>query len=314
LWAYVIPHFRKFLEDLELTVDERADAESKADRIARCLWDKYYPGDFNPACCVKVGSYGKQTAIRPPSDLDMLFVLPPDEYYRAERLMGTKQSQLLQRVKTALEETFSRTDLRADGQVILARFQTYAVEVIPAFIRTDGTYITAHTADNGSWRASNPVAEYQDIKRADSVSLGKATDLTKMLKAWKRECSVDIKSISLEVLAREFVAQWKHRLESLFYYDWLVRDFFEFMLQYKDQGWTRVSGTQEIIWLGTAWVSKCETAYKRAYNASEHEHVDHPMSATEEWQKIFGKQFVGTPRPANSLPLSFLARAMAASR
>jgi Second Messenger Oligonucleotide or Dinucleotide Synthetase domain len=297
LWIHVIPHFRDFLQELELTSEERTDAEGKAERIARCLWDRCYPGaDFDPKCFVKVGSYGKGTASRPPSDLDMLFLLPPHVYPRVEALVGNKQSQLLQAVKRALEGTFPRTDLRADGQVVFAPFQTYNVEVIPAFLRTDGTYHTAHTADGGSWRASNPQAEYWAIKKADSLSADKATHLLKMLKAWKRECSVDIKSISLEVLVCEFVKEWEHRFRSLFYYDWLVRDFFAFMLRYAN-GWTRVPGTAETIQLGDAWVSKCRSAYGRALNACHYEVADADYSAATEWQKIFGVQF----RAANRL-------------
>jgi hypothetical protein len=312
LWQSVIPHFSSFLKELELKPQERLDAETKANRIAKRLWAKYYAGDFNPNCYVIVGSYGKRTAIRPPSDLDMLFLLPSREYLRVEELLGNKQSQLLAQVKEAMAVTLPRTDLRADGQVVIAPLQTYKVEVTPAFQFQDETYITAHTADGGSWRVSNPAVEYQTIRNVDSVSFGKATDLTKMLKAWKRECSVDVKSISLEVFVCEFVNQWPHREQSLYWYDWLVRDFFEFMLRYRQNAWNKVPGTAEVVYLGDAWVSKCETAYSRALKACESEQLDHPYSATEEWQKIFGQQFTGsTPSPFS---LSFLARAMAASR
>lgn len=290
MWIYVIPHFSQFLDELELKPPERADAEGKAERVARCLWDKYYTGDFNSQCYVKVGSYGKGTASRPPSDLDMLFLLPSDNYWRVEQLVGNRQSQLLQEVKRALVFTFPRTDLRADGQIVLAPFQTYNVEVVPAFLLNDGTYITANTADEGNWRASNPVAEYQAITHADSVSAGKATHLLKMLKPWKRECSVEIKSISLEVLVCLFVEQWQFRSQTLFYYDWLVRDFFSFMLAYKN-GWTRVPGTAEIIRLGDAWFSKCQSAYNRSLEACEYERLDCGRLAAEEWQKVFGAQF-----------------------
>ncbi len=290
MWSYVIPHFSRFLKELELEPQERTDAETKAARIARCLWAKYYTSDFNPNCYVKVGSYGKGTASRPPSDLDMLFLLPPEAYWRFERTLGNKQSQLLQEVKRTMLLTFPRTDLRSDGQVVVAPFQTYNVEVIPAFLLTDETYRTAHTADNGSWRVSNPAAEYQAINYADSVSKNKARHLLKMLKAWKRECSVDIKSISLEVLVCEFVKQWQHKDRTLFYYDWLVRDFFEFMLRYKYQGWTRIPGTDEIVQLGDAWANKCQTAYNRSLRACEFERLDYARSAAEEWQKVFGTQ------------------------
>jgi len=290
LWNHVIPHFNGYLRNLDLKPFERADAESKAERVARCLWNKYYTGDFNPNSYLLVGSYGKRTASRPPSDLDMLFLLPADHYWRVERLLGNKQSQLLQEVRRAMSATFTLTDLRADGQIVLAPFQTYKVEVVPAFLLEDGTYITAHTPNEGSWRPSNPSAEYQAIVDADSVSAGKATHLIKMLKFWKRGCSVDIKSISLEVLACEFVKQWQFRDKTLFYYDWLVRDFFGFMLRYQC-GRTRVPGTAEKIDLGDAWFSKCQSACSRSLKACEYEQADYESLAADEWQKVFGSQF-----------------------
>ncbi len=290
MWIYVIPHFMQFLAELELQAAERADAENKAARVARCLWGEYYAGEFDPHCYVKVGFYGKGTASRPPSDLDMLFLLPSSEYNRTERLIGNKQSQLLQEMKRTLLTTFPNTDLRADGQVVLAPFQTYSVEIAPAFARMDGTYITAHTKDGGSWRVSNPTAEFRAIAYADSQSGNKATHLLIMLKSWKRQCSVEIKSISLEVLACLFVQQWPFRHRTFYYYDWLARDFFEFLLAFSD-GWTRVPGTQEIIQLGNNWVSKCQSAHNGSLRACEYERADNDVLSTMEWQKIFGDQF-----------------------
>ncbi len=310
MWDHVIPHFTRFLNDLELESKERADAESKADRIARSLWSSYYGGEFDSRCYVKVGSYGKLTATRPKSDLDMLFLLPTDEYFRINQLAGNKQSQLLGEVKETLEVTFPLTDLRADGQVVVAPFQTYEVEIIPAFRWDDKTFITAHTEDGGSWRPSNPAVEYEWLRWADSVSLGKATHLTKMLKAWKRECSVELKSVSLEVLACVFVSQWKHRDQTLFYYDWLVRDFFQFLSPYVN-GWTLVPGTNEKIYLGNSWASKCENAFKRAFKAEDYERQNDEQAASDEWRKIFGQQFAPLPL---SPPFSGLGSMLSAMR
>jgi hypothetical protein len=298
VWQYVIPHFNAFLKQLELSPEDRKDADGKADRIARSLSAKYYPGRlvFDPSCYIKVGSYGKDTAAACDTDLDMLFLLPREVFHRVDKLLGNKQSQLLQEVKNAMFFTFPRTPLRADGPIIAAPFSSYHVEVIPAFLCDDGTYLTAYTADGGSWRYSNPSVEFAQLRAADQATLGKATHLTKMLKAWKYECNVDIKSISLEVFATEFVKQWQHRDQTVYYYDWLIRDFFRFMLDYVN-GWTRVPGTNEKINLGNAWVTRATSAYQRALKACDYEKADMPVSATEEWQKIFGSRFAGTMSP-----------------
>jgi hypothetical protein len=295
LWRYVIPHFEQFLGELELKLPERLDAEGKADRIARSLFAKYYPDQvFTPACYLKVGSYGKATATRPRTDLDMLFVLPWDVYARIEALTGNKQSQLLQEVRRTVLGTFPNTEIAADGQAVVAPFQTYNVDVVPAFrfITGDftGQYFIADTTDGGQWRLSNPVAEYNWLRQVDAAWAGKATHLIKMLKAWKRECNVEIKSICLEVLANVFVSQWEHRHQTIFYYDWMMRDFFAFMLYYVN-GWARPAGITEQILLGDCWESKCGTAYNRALKACEYERADDDITAALEWQKIFGSQF-----------------------
>lgn len=294
MWRYVIPHFEQFLGELELKLPERLDAEGKADRIARSLFAKYYPDQvFTPACYLKVGSYGKGTAIRPRTDLDMLFVLPWDVYARIEALTGNKQSQLLQEVRRTVLGTFPNTEIAADGQAVVAPFQTYNVDIVPAFrfITGDftGQYFIADTTDGGQWRLSNPVAEYNWLRQVDAAWAGKATHLIKMLKAWKRECNVEIKSICLEVLANVFVSQWEHRHQTIFYYDWMMRDFFAFMLYYVN-GWARPAGITEQILLGDCWESKCGTAYNRALKACEYERADDDITAALEWQKIFGSQ------------------------
>lgn len=295
MWAHVNRHFELFLGELELRISERLDAAGKADRIARTLFAKYYPNQaFDASTYVKVGSYGKGTATRPRTDLDMLFVLPRDVYMRIEGLAGNKQSQLLQEVRRALLVTFPTTDVSADGQAVVAPFQTYNVDIVPAFRlitgELAGKYLIADTTGGGRWRLSDPVAEYNWLRQVDMASAGKATHLIKMLKAWKRESNVEIKSVCLEVLASVFVSQWQYRDQTIFYYDWMIRDFFAFMLSYMN-GRVRPAGITEWIPLGNAWAMKCRSAYNRALKACDYEYVDDGFEASSEWQKIFGRQF-----------------------
>ena len=189
-----------------------------------------------------------------------------------------------------MADTFPSTDLSADGQVVKAPFVSYAVEVVPAFRCDDGTYLTCYTADGGSWRASNPMAEYRAIADLDAACGYKATHLIRMLKAWKRNCNVPLKSIVLEIAACSFVRQWPHNRQSVFWYDWMVRDFFAFLWHYKN-GTAQIPGVQETIYLGDSWVSRCESAYSRAVKACEYEYQDFRLLAENEWKKIFGDQF-----------------------
>lgn len=295
MWFHVTRHFEQFLGELELSVSARSDAEGKADRIAKSLFSNYYPNQtYRPTSYVKVGSYSKGTATPPHSDLDMLFILPWDVYTRIEALIGNKQSQLLQEIRRTLLVTFPSTKISADGQAVVAPFQTYNVDIVPAFYFTvgefAGQFLIADTTDGGRWRFSNPVAEFSWLRQVDAASASKATHLIKMLKAWKRECNVDIKSVSLEILANVFVTQWEYRHQTIFYYDWMVRDFFAFMLNYVN-GWVQPAGINERILLGDGWATKCRSAYNRAVKACDYERLDNGFESSSEWQKIFGSQF-----------------------
>lgn len=68
-----------------------------------------------------MGSYGRGTAIDT-SDLDVLVQLPKAEYDRYDSMRGNGQSRLLQAVKNAILEVYPRTNVHADGQVVVLDF------------------------------------------------------------------------------------------------------------------------------------------------------------------------------------------------
>jgi hypothetical protein len=291
VYSNVVSHFETFLQELELTSQERADAEAKALRVAKSLFAAYYPDlEFSTACYAIVGSYGKGTAGRPRTDIDMIFILPSSEYSRINGIQGNKQSYLLQEVKGVLLDTFPSTDIKGDGPVVKIPFSTYYLEVVPVFRWEGDLFITPHTKNGGSWGHTNPASEIQWLKDVDDASLGKATHLVKMLKTWKQECNVELRSICLEIAATIFLNQWPERQKTMMYYDWMIRDFFAFLLRYGN-GKAKPAGIDEWIPLGDAWVSKCQSAYDRSVKACAHEHEDQAWAAALEWQKIFGSQF-----------------------
>jgi len=292
LWNYVIPHFTTFLNELELSASDRSDALGKADRIARSLFAAYYPdAEFDPRCYAIVGSYGKDTAARPRTDVDMIFVLPDAQFSRFNSLATQKQSALLQEIKYDLLDRFPTTDVRGDGPVVKVPFDSYEFEVCPVFRLQDGSFLNAHTRNGGRWGHTHPAAEMNWLRAVDARSQQKASQLVKMLKAWKRECNVDIRSICLETLAILFVDQWLNKHQpTLYWHDWMVRDFFNFAHQFSSGGIIKPAGIDEWIPAGE-WQTKCVSAYGRALKACEYERADQNALAIDEWQKIFGYQF-----------------------
>ena len=112
-----------------------------------------------------VGSYGRGTAINV-SDLDVLVELPNREYNHFTSLSGNGPSRLLQAVKRAIQNTYPRTDIHGDGQVVVINFSDgMKFEILPAFQNLnawgnwDGTYIYPDSNMGGNWLTTEPIAE-----------------------------------------------------------------------------------------------------------------------------------------------------------
>lgn len=287
-WAAVRQRFEQFHRNLALTPLQQRDGFAKRAGVVNCLNRAYYGTASDTDHSFFVGSWSKDTAIRPPRDVDVYFLLPVDVYYRFQAHTWNRQSALLQEVKANLAQTYWNTDISGDGQVVLVNFGSYNVEVVPAFeLTTPGRYWICDTHNGGSYKETAPWAEVSVLDAADSANAQNVRPLVRMLKAWQANCSVPIKSFHLELLATEFIAQSPWRLYDWFYFDWIVRDFFAF-LYHRANGFVLVPGTYEVMTLGNDWQSKAESAYRRAAKACDCEYQNRVTDAGGEWQKIFG--------------------------
>lgn len=284
--------FTRFLNNLEPTSQQYEDAKTKYDGVASKLHATYYPGTrFDGSTRKLIGAYGKGTAVRPPRDVDILFLMPATSYQTYNQRSGNKQSQLLQDVRAVLLEKYPSTEIRGDGQVVVVPFQNgHSVEVVPAWRTSTGRFIVPNTHDGGSWLVVDQDAEIAQIDQSDKASAGNTRRLIKMLKAWQRECNVPIKTLVLELRAVNFLKNWKYRDKGATYYDWMVRDFFEQLIEYAG-GTCKMPGTDEKIHYGKDWLSRAETALARARKACDYEARSDERRAAEEWQKIFGSQY-----------------------
>jgi hypothetical protein len=287
-WIAVSQRFEKFNDNLGLTPTQRLDGYTKCAGVVSCLNRAYYGTISENDNSFFVGSWGKNTTIRPPRDIDVYFLLPPAVYYRYQNYVYNRQSALLQEVKNQLILTYTKTDISGDGQVVVVNFDSYCVEVVPAFaLTTQGHYWICDTHNGGSYKKTAPWSEIIQLDTTDKANAGNLLPLIRMLKAWQGYCSVPIKSFHLELLASEFIAKSPWRLNTWFYFDWIIRDFFSY-LYHRANGVFLVPGTFEIITLGNDWQSYAASAYHRAVKACSHEYDNRIVDAGDEWQKIFG--------------------------
>ncbi len=284
--------FTQFIANLSISQSDANDAQTKYDGVARKLHSHYYTTAFDGSTRRLIGSYGKGTAVRPPRDVDILFMMPYSEYVRYNSYSGNGQSQLLQDIRAILQDRYSTTDgIRGDGQVVVVPFTGgHSVELLPAWRSTENKFIIPNTHAGGSWRTADHDAEISNVADSDKRSNGDTRRLIKMMKIWQAECNVPIKSIVLELRAVNFLNTWPNAGKGHTYYDWMVRDYLSELVG-KVNAYCDMPGTTERCQYGDAWLSRAETARDRAIKACEFEAQNLEHSATIEWRKIFGSKY-----------------------
>ena len=112
--------FQEFLQNL--AIDNREKISKRYGEITKVLNIKYRNTESTTSNSLQVGSYGRFTAIKSISDLDMVYILPWTEY---ERFKNGRQSALLQEVKKTIQSRYPKTDMRGDGQVVVISFTNF---------------------------------------------------------------------------------------------------------------------------------------------------------------------------------------------
>lgn len=163
-----------------------------------------------------VGSYGRGTATLA-SDLDVLISLPREEYFRYDSYRGNGQSRLLQAVKSAILATYPTTDIKADGQVIVASFSDgMKFEILPAFDRCDfwglsGGFDYPDSNMGGRWLATYPKTEQEAMRGKNKESNGLLFDTCKHIRNIHKErfSSYKLSGIVIDSFVFSAIGNWR---------------------------------------------------------------------------------------------------------
>lgn len=285
--------FSEFYSSLQIKDGGTISGRYKA--ITQRLNTDFWTTTSDTAHSLYVGSYGRSTAIHGLSDLDMIFQLPYAMYQQHDTHIGNGQSALLQTVKRSIERTYSKTSIRADGQVILVPFTDgITFEVVPVFVNKDESYTYPDANGGGSWKVTNPRPEIDAIRVRNSACNNNLVALCRMMRAWKEKWSVPIGGLLVDTLAYQFIENYEYRGKSFLYYDLMCRDFFRWMAdQDSDQEWWRAPGSGQFVYGKGLFQYKATRCYNIALEAIAHE-VATPKqewSAKQRWRDVFGTAF-----------------------
>jgi hypothetical protein len=275
-----------------LTVNNRSDISDRYQAITKRLNLDFWNSTSDTDHSRYVGSYGRGTAIRGFSDLDMLFQLRYEDYLRYNSYSGNGQSAQLQDVRNSIKKTYPKTDVGGDGQVVVVEFSDgMKFEVVSCFINKDNSFTYPDSNDGGRWRSTDPLPEIQAVADMDKKCNGNLKELCRMARSWKNEWNVPMGGLLIDTLAHNFLKDWDNKDKGYVYYDWMSRDFFDYLANQNTQQsyWLAIGSSQQIPRKGS-FEYKAKQCYNLAVEAIA-DYEKYTYTARGKWRKIYGTAF-----------------------
>ncbi|MFW2611118.1 nucleotide-binding domain-containing protein [Aliarcobacter butzleri] len=276
--------FQEFLQNL--VIDNKEEISDRYGEITKVLNVKYRNTESNTSNSLQVGSYGRFTAIKSISDLDMVYILPWTEY---ERFKNGRQSALLQEVKKTIQSRYPKTDVRGDGQVVVISFTSYQIEVLPAFENSDGSFLYPDTNNGGSWKTTKPRLEIKAISDLHQAKNQNLRTLCKMIRSWKNYHGVAMGGLLIDSVAYNFLNSTTYFDDKSFtYYDLLIRDFLKYLSELQNTNHVLAPGSNQKVYIKKKFQTRAKKAHKLVLEAIE---AQENKNANQKWKKIFGRNF-----------------------
>ena len=139
--------FKAFLENIQ--VDNAETISLRYGEVTAALNKQFRDTESKTANSLQVGSYGRWTAIKGVSDLDMIYIMPAGKW---DDYKNSGQTKLLQDTKEAIKRRYPSTTVRVDRLVVRVLYKDFHVEAQPVFEQADGSFTYTDTKAGGSWK------------------------------------------------------------------------------------------------------------------------------------------------------------------
>lgn len=260
----------------------------RKDRIATRLANSFEC----TASTLYVGSYGRGTSNYKTSDIDMIFKFPWNihDQYDAHKTNG--QSHFLQAVKNSIAITYPQTNLKGDGQIVSVKFSDdMIIEILPAFEYVDGSFRYPDSNNGGSWKRTYPREEIKALDEMNDTTNGNLKNLCRMTRQWRHHHGLYLKGAIIDIFCYNFIKDYKYKQNSYTYYDYMIRDFFEYLEKDVDfyQTKFKMPGSNRMIDKGTAvYYTQAGKSYKTALELVSDYAENRPYCAKANLREIYG--------------------------
>ncbi|WP_242895523.1 nucleotide-binding domain-containing protein [Actinomadura litoris] len=276
--------FDALLENLKVG-DTAAAVASRRDEITKALNKDFRAKDGCTDYKLMVGSYGRHTAVKGVSDLDMIFILPPG--LRSDYANDTGPRRILNRVRDDLKTRYPNTDIRVDQCVVRVQFTSNAFkfEVQPAFENDDGSFDYPDTVAK-DWKLTKPRDEISATKECNDRTSTNMRHLARMARAWKNANGVNMGGLLIDTLVHKFFSQTDdYNSAGTGSFDHMARDFFKFLKDEPNKLYYLALGSNQRVKVKARFQPKAQKAYNKALEAIGNEGK---AAANKKWREVFG--------------------------
>lgn len=290
--------FKQFRRNLE--VDNAQSISDRYGEITCALNKKFRDTDSKTANTLQVGSYGRRTAIKGVSDLDMLYIMPKSEW---ENYRDGGQSKLLSDAAAAIRARYPNTTVKVDRLVVQAIYSNFRVEAQPVFEQEDGSFKYPDTYNGGIWKITRPREEIQAMSEFDIQKNKNLRRLCKMARAWKNKHGVGIGGLLIDTLAHNFLNSTSdYDDKSYLYYDYMSRDFFAYMKELTTQDYFAALGSGQHVRVKKNFQRKAKKAHELCLKAIE---ADGKDNQNDKWRAVYGRLFPASEKVEKAAVLEY---------
>ena len=282
-----------------LKVDNSETIGARRDEITKTLNKEFRELESSTSNKLMVGSYGRWTAIRGISDLDLLYILPAST--RAEYVKEGGPSKVLARTRLAIQSRYPKTSVAVDRLVVVVQFTNFIFEVQPVFENDDRSFSYPDTYSD-SWKITKPREEIGAVGVDDILANGNLRLLCKLARAWKNRHGVGVGGLLIDTLAYNFMRRYPdNRLATSAAYAQMVRDFFLYLAEEEDHEFYAAPGSRQRVRVKKKFQRKAKMAYELCIEAID---AGGQKNEYKKWRYVFGNSVPAVSAVRESLTAS----------
>lgn len=283
--------FRLFLNNLR--IDNQEVISGRCREISRLINLQYWKMKSDTRNLHYLGSYGRETAIKGLSNINVLVLLPYNVYQHFDTRPGNGQEALLLEVRDKVRKSYPDTFINEEKYLIVPFADGLKIEIIPGFNNPQKSHIIyPEVRGEGSWQSFNPIREIEVINEYNYNYGGKIRHLARMTRAWKVLHQVPIPGMLIDTLVMLFMDEWEGNQGSFAYYGEMVQDFMEYLAgRKKEQLHWYAKGSNRKIEREEDFGAFANVAFKKVKQALAFEYQGDGYNANQIWKETFGDNF-----------------------